>query len=99
VDDPAGAASTGGGHLRFTNSPVDNGTVERDNLPPGFALAAVGEQYLPSAPLRPVPSMPTVPLGEEVAALVAGLVDGNLVSLEASMPANEGFAGWPFDRV
>jgi len=99
MDDPAGPASTGDGHLRFTNSLVDSGTAGRDNLPPGFALAAVGEQYLPSAPLPPVPSMPTVPLDEEVAALVAGLVDGNLVSLEASTPANEGFAEWPYDRV
>ena len=97
--DPAGAASTGDGHLRFTNSLVDNSTAGRDNLPPGFALTAVGEQYLPCAPLPPVPSLPTVPLDEEVAALVAGLIDGNLVSLEASTPANDGFAGWPYDRV
>jgi len=98
VDDPAGVASTDNGYMRFTTSPVDDGTAGRSNLPPDAFAEAVGEQYLPSAALQLVPSMPTVPLGEEVAAFVAGLVDGNLVSLEARTPADEGGAGWPHVR-
>jgi len=89
-----GMKSTGDGCLRRTTSPVDGGTFACDNLRIASSPGAIWEQCPLREDLPPVLSMPTVPSGEEVAAILAGCVDGKLViPLEVSEPAIGGFGG------